>query len=159
MAAAILARLRYPGDLAEVVTILIRLHMFQLPVHPSDAALRRLLNKAGSPDRLRDLVELRRADIVATGRTCWQSAAIWQELKERTEEILAAGGAFSLRDLAIGGEDVMRLTGLSPGPEVGRILAALLEKVLEDPMLNERGKLEALVRGMPKGTSEDQATP
>ena len=159
MSTAILARLRYPGELIEAVTVLVRLHMFQLPVHPSGAALRRLLNKAGSPDRLRDLVELRRADIVATGRTCWQSTAIWQELKERVEEILAAGAAFSLRDLAIDGEDVMRLRGLGPGPEVGRILAALLERVLEDPALNERGKLETLVHDLLDDSAKGESAP
>jgi hypothetical protein len=32
----------------------------------------------------------------------------------------------------------MRTLGLPPGPEVGRVLAALLEQVIEQPGLNTR---------------------
>lgn len=157
MAREILGRLRYPGDLTETVARLVRLHMFQLTVHPSDASLRHLLNKAGGPECLRDLVELRRADVVATGRTCWQAAEVWRELRDRVEEVLAAGAAFSLRDLAIDGADVMRLLGLAPGPEVGRVLNQLLDRVLEDPALNEREALLRVVKDLPRtctGTGE-----
>jgi tRNA nucleotidyltransferase (CCA-adding enzyme) len=45
--------------------------------------------------------------------------------------------------LAIDGNDLIRELGLEPGPEVGRLLDALLQAVIEDPGLNER---EALLR-------------
>jgi tRNA nucleotidyltransferase (CCA-adding enzyme) len=48
------------------------------------------------------------------------------------------------RDLAVRGDDLLTL-GLR-GPEVGRVLDALLERVLEDPALNERDTLLALTR-------------
>ncbi|HET7457555.1 MAG TPA: hypothetical protein VFJ74_07860 [Gemmatimonadaceae bacterium] len=46
-------------------------------------------------------------------------------------------------DLAIDGEDLMRL-GIPPGPILGKILLALLARVIEDPSLNTREKLTAL---------------
>jgi hypothetical protein len=40
---------------------------------------------------------------------------------------LAAGAAFSIRDLAIDGRALMQELGLKPGPDLGRILRALLD--------------------------------
>lgn len=48
------------------------------------------------------------------------------------------------RDLALRGDDLLAL-GLR-GPDVGRVLDALLERVLEEPALNERERLLALAR-------------
>ncbi|HEU4997057.1 MAG TPA: CCA tRNA nucleotidyltransferase [Gemmatimonadaceae bacterium] len=45
-----------------------------------------------------------------------------------------------LRDLAVDGDDLRQL-GIAPGPELGRILAALLDLVLGDPGLNTRERL------------------
>ncbi|MCJ7685032.1 MAG: CCA tRNA nucleotidyltransferase, partial [Desulfobacteraceae bacterium] len=50
------------------------------------------------------------------------------------------------QDLAVDGNVVMEITGLSPGPEVGRILRDLSEKVLDHPELNTREDLAALLR-------------
>ncbi|NLG84949.1 MAG: HD domain-containing protein, partial [Firmicutes bacterium] len=146
MARGLLLRLRFAGETVTRVTRLVRLHMFQLSSPPSTAALSRLLQKAGGPEGLRDLLELRRADILATGRLTWSTAAKWRELMARVEDFLAGRPAFSLRDLAIDGHDVMRILGIGPGPAVGAALRALLEKVLENPTLNNREDLERLLR-------------
>jgi hypothetical protein len=46
----------------------------------------------------------------------------------------------------------MRALGIGPGPEVGRALHALLDRVLEDPGLNERERLLALLGEMGRTT-------
>ena len=51
----------------------------------------------------------------------------------------------AINGLAIGGADVMQVLGTSAGPVVGQVLRALLERVIEDPSLNERERLLALV--------------
>ena len=53
-----------------------------------------------------------------------------------------------MTDLAIDGKDVMRVLGILPSRRIGEVLEQLLEKVLDDPKLNERETLEALVREM-----------
>lgn len=146
MTESALARLRFPGEMAAAAARLIRLHMFQLPPDPSEAAMRRLMQKAGGPAGLRDLIELRRADMVATGRLNPLGARYWSLLRDRAEEIIAAGGDFTLRHLAVDGWDVMQVLGIPPGPEVGRILRRLLEKVQDDPSLNEQVRLEEILR-------------
>lgn len=50
-----------------------------------------------------------------------------------------------LGDLAIDGDD-LRTLGIPPGPNVGKILLALLEVVLEDPSANTRDRLLAEAR-------------
>lgn len=53
---------------------------------------------------------------------------------------VAARDPIDLRDLALDGDD-LRQAGIQPGPEMGKILAALLALVVEDPRLNTRDRL------------------
>ena len=53
------------------------------------------------------------------------------------QEILNRRDAVTLKDLAISGSDLIA-EGMSPGRQIGETLAALLDKVLEDPGLNTR---------------------
>jgi hypothetical protein len=39
----------------------------------------------------------------------------------------------------------MRILGIGPGRQIGVVLERLLERVLDDPSLNERARLEALI--------------
>jgi len=48
---------------------------------------------------------------------------------------------FSVADLKVSGDDVMKVLNLSPGPLVGRVLNQLLEEVVEDKKKNERKHL------------------
>ena len=50
-----------------------------------------------------------------------------------------------VKDLAIHGGDVMRILGVPPSRIVGEVLEKLLERVIDDPALNEKEKLAALV--------------
>ena len=52
--------------------------------------------------------------------------------------ILAAAHAFTLRDLAVDGKDVMRELRLPAGPSVGALLEKLLEEVIDHPERNDR---------------------
>ncbi len=44
------------------------------------------------------------------------------------------------------GDDLIAELGLEPGPRIGRLLAVLVDAVLEDPALNDRETLLALAR-------------
>ena len=50
-----------------------------------------------------------------------------------------------LSELAIGGKDLIAI-GVKPGPDMGRILKVLLDRVLEEPELNTREQLLAIVK-------------
>ena len=51
-------------------------------------------------------------------------------------------------DLKINGNDVMKVTGLKPGKEVGEVLTKLLDMVIDNPELNEK---ETLIKLAKKG--------
>jgi hypothetical protein len=53
---------------------------------------------------------------------------------------LASGRAFTLKDLAVSGKDLMEI-GIAGGKMMGVILKELMETVLDDPTQNTREKL------------------
>ena len=63
----------------------------------------------------------------------------WRALRHEID----SGVPLRVGDLALDGRDLIRL-GLRPGPEFGRLLDALLARVLTDPTLNDRETLEAM---------------
>lgn len=131
-----LERLKFSQEFKEKVLHLISHHLFSYPTTP--AGLRRFLRRVG-PEAVEDLLELRRADILGTDPEA--NLLALEEFSRRLEEIRQKKAAFSLKDLAINGYDVMECLNLSPGPAVGKALNYLLERVLEDPSLNTRETL------------------
>jgi poly(A) polymerase/tRNA nucleotidyltransferase (CCA-adding enzyme) len=69
-----------------------------------------------------------------------------EELQMRIDKILAEENALHIKDLKVDGADVMREQNIPPGPRVGKVLEGLLEKVLDDPALNEHEKLLEMIR-------------
>jgi tRNA nucleotidyltransferase (CCA-adding enzyme) len=55
--------------------------------------------------------------------------------------MLAAGAAFSAKDLAVDGKVLMQGLGIPPGRIIGEMLAHLVERVIDEPALNEREAL------------------
>lgn len=67
-----------------------------------------------------------------------------EKMKAKTEEIVAQGQCFSMKDLAINGRDVIA-AGVAPGPEVGRMLNGVLGQVLDGLVPNNREELLLLI--------------
>ncbi|MEW6307437.1 MAG: HD domain-containing protein [Bacillota bacterium] len=146
LARRILKRLKFDNQTVDGVSHLIKHHMaLHYQRQMKDPAIRRLIKRVGL-EHMDDLLRLREADRKASGKKPGPISKGTARLLRRIEQVLAQDAAFGLKDLAIDGHDVMTLTGLPPGPEVGRLLRELLEEVLEDPSLNTKPALEALVR-------------
>ncbi len=150
LAASILRRLRFPRETVERVAHLVRHHMFSYEGGWSDAAVRRFVARVGR-DALDELFALRRADNVGSGLPDGTGLA---ELEARVAAILRGPVVLDRRDLVIDGHDLIRELGLEPGPRLGRILDALLERVVADPGLNERPTLLLLARSLVAGEGE-----
>ncbi|HET7558659.1 MAG TPA: CCA tRNA nucleotidyltransferase [Limnochordia bacterium] len=109
-------------------------------------AIRRWVGRYGE-DWVRDLLALRRADHIASGH---RGQNPWADRMEaELGQVMAEAGALHVRDLAIGGHDVMEALGIPPGPAVGAALDWLLDAVLDDPVLNERTALLARLAEWP----------
>ncbi len=122
----------------------------RLVIHPafplegwSPAELRRFLHRIG-PEHLDDFFALRAGDI---GAHCSEIEHLQklQTLRDQLSKMLEESPALQLSDLAIDGQAVMARLGIDPGPRIGQILKALLERVLEDPSLNQKEILLQLV--------------
>lgn len=157
LADQLLERFRFPNDERAAIVHLVRQHMFDYRAEWSDAAIRRWLGRVGI-DAVADLFDLRIADALGCGLQP-ASPRAWDELRERIEQQLARADALSVRDLQVDGRDVMATLELVPGPGVGEVLEALLERVLEHPELNDRERLIALMREpLVKGNAGSSAT-
>jgi tRNA nucleotidyltransferase (CCA-adding enzyme) len=145
MADAICRRLKLANADRERVVAMVKNHMFFYMPDWSDGTIRRFVRRVGGQEGLADLFALREGDV--RGRGFGEDpAAEMGELKRRISEVAHEDAALKVTDLAIDGRDVMRILGIPPSREIGVLLERLLERVLDDPSLNEREKLEALLR-------------
>ena len=144
MAVTICQRLKLPGAERESVERLVANHMFYYTPEWTDGTVRRFLRRVGVAE-LPALLALREADVAGRGFD-EQPDKETRELKQRVAEVVSADAALTVKDLAVGGRDVMQALAIPPGPTVGQVLEALLERVLDDPSLNTPERLLALAR-------------
>jgi len=67
------------------------------------------------------------------------------EMRQLYQEIIKKQECVTLRQLAVGGRELMDL-GMKPGRELGSMLSELLEYVLDDPARNDKEILCAYVK-------------
>jgi len=143
MADAIARRLKLSAADRERVVAMVAQHMFFYSPDWTDGTVRRFVRRIGS-ESLPALFALREGDIA--GRGFGEDPEVeLGELRRRIAEVASADAALKVTDLAIDGKDVMRVLGVSPGRIIGVVLERLLERVLDDPALNQRETLEALL--------------
>ncbi|OGC23001.1 hypothetical protein A2291_00935 [candidate division WOR-1 bacterium RIFOXYB2_FULL_42_35] len=143
-AETILKRLKFSNADIKKTTNLIAQHMFNYTSGWTDAAVRRFIRRIGGVENIADLFAVRLADTKAMKSKI--GTKYLQELKKRINKIVRAENALHVRDLKVDGQDVMLTLKISAGPKVGEVLNALLEKVLDDPQLNERKTLLELIK-------------
>jgi poly(A) polymerase len=134
LARAAMTRLRFSNLEIERVSKLVQMHLrpvFYQPGEWGDGAVRKLARDAG--DLLWTLMALARADIAASA---YPHAEKLDDLETRLRRVLAESPT-RLR-LPVTGEDIMRVRGLGPGPEVGRVKERLEALVLEGTLPPER---------------------
>jgi len=73
----------------------------------------------------------------------YRLAEIKIRLKKLFNEIKSCS-ALSISNLAITGNDIINITGIAPGPDIGKIKQLLFKKVLDDPELNNFDELKKL---------------
>lgn len=134
MAEIILDRLKTDKDTGARIITLIRYH--DTPLERDLKSVKRMLNKLGA-ELFFDLVKLQRADNMGQAPQFRNRQQKLDEVEALAREILQTKDCFSLKDLAISGRDLIEL-GLSPGPELGKMLNQLLETVIEGTLPNEK---------------------
>jgi tRNA nucleotidyltransferase/poly(A) polymerase len=129
-------RLRFSNKDKDKLFRLVRYHQFTVDEHQTYSALRRFIRKVGLED-VPDMLDLRIGDRLGGGaaETSWRL----EEYKKRLVEVQKQ--PFTVKDLKIDGNDVMKVLGIKPGPKVGQVLDKLFEDVVEKKIENERETL------------------
>ena len=127
-------RLKFSKIEKERIVSLIRWHMFGVNENQTDAAIRRFLRKIGT-ENVQDMMDIRVADRLGSGRPAnsWRLKLFREKIEEQLKP-----AKFSINDLAIDGNDIMKTLQIKPGPKVGEILQKLFEEVDKDLSKNNK---------------------
>jgi len=143
MTASIADRLKLSSAEKQRVVGMVEHHMFSCDPGQKPAGMRRFLRRVG-PELVPDLLALRIGDVVGKGLGEDATAKV-NPFREALERVQQEPQLLSTRDLAVEVADVMRELAVAPGPRVGEVLKSLLERVTEEPTLNTREALLALL--------------
>lgn len=143
IAKIILERLRYPKDFTETVVNLISIH--DLRIQPDRIIIKKVLKNIGS-DNFSMLMKIQMADVLS------QSSYHQQEKIDKLNkvnsifrDIMDNDECFSLKYLKVNGSDLMSC-GMSKGKIIGDTLNLLLNKVIENTLINDKETLLQYVR-------------
>ncbi len=134
-------RLRLSKKELDKLFRLTRWHMFTASEMQTDKSVRRFIRRVTLP-LVDEMIALRRADRIGSGarETSWR----WELFKKRIAEVQKQ--PFSIKDLKVNGEDVMKILKIKPGRKVGEVLNKLFAQVEEKPELNERETLLGMIK-------------
>lgn len=138
MTRANMDRLRFDHKTRDDVVELVYHH--DALVAPTGRSVRKWLNKLGEKQFFR-LMDVRLADMLAhTEGTQDEKIEQRTRIIEIAKQIIAANQCFSLKDLAVNGNDVIR-DGIPEGPMVGAALQVALDGVIEERVTNDKQEL------------------
>ena len=133
-----LQRLRCDNKTRERVVRLIKLH--DAPIEESEIVIKKKLSKYGE-DLFFDLIALKRADTKGLAPEFHSRKEHFDILQSIAKKLLSEKPCFSLKDLAVNGNDIAEL-GFK-GREIGEVLNKLLNTVIENRIPNEKTSLLA----------------
>lgn len=140
-----LEKLRFSISDIRYIDAVIKTHMRPLREDTTPRAVRRLLAFLKSHDiTWQEFMRIRIADKSAN---LAKSPYTMTDIKVRISIIQkemyhTKGTAFTLRDLALNGHEIMEILNIPPGKTVGKIMKQLFEMVLDNPELNRHTTLK-----------------
>lgn len=142
MARTILGRLNFDRKTIKAVSALIKEHMNDFE-NISELSIKRLIRRVG-PDNIDRLFELQLADIKGSALSSRDPERI-TKIRNKCSEVLSRREPLTVHDLDISGYDLFSL-GYPPGKEIGEVMDYLLDQVIDNPSLNQRDTLIALLK-------------
>jgi len=153
IAASILKRLKFDNKSSEKILKLVKYH--DIDINPEPKAVRKAVSKIGA-ELFPDLLKVIEADKSAQNPKFFEKRLkALKRIKEIFDEIEANGQCTSIRELALSGHDLISL-GFKQGKGIKKALDLLLEKVIENPELNEREKLIKIAQSIKNSTLNDK---
>lgn len=146
LAETIMRRLKMDNDTIEQVCRLVRNHDYGLSGKgPGIKSFRKFIAQLGA-EYFEDYLAIRKGDMAGQSDcNLEQRKYVIAHMQEMYAEIMEQKQCLKMSELAVGGKDLIEL-GVKPGPDMGRILKDLLNRVLDTPELNTREQLLAIVK-------------
>ncbi|MDD3225575.1 MAG: CCA tRNA nucleotidyltransferase [Clostridium sp.] len=136
IAKKILTRLKYDNNTIKIVCILVKEHMV-VANQMKDPALKRFMARVGTQN-LPELYNLLSADL--KGHKPPYDFSRITRLKKSIQNIIDKKEPFSLKQLAVNGNDLINI-GYKKDPSLGNELKELLDIVIKNPALNTKSSL------------------
>lgn len=146
---SIMKRLRFDNETRNNVVKLVYYHDATFEV--GKKYVKRWLNKIGEK-QFRRLLEVRKADIKGQ-KPDYEKSRIDKvnNIENILDEILQEQECFSLKDLAVNGNDVKKTMNLKEGKDVGYCLNEILKRVIDGELNNNRDDLIYWMTGVADG--------
>ncbi len=132
-----LTRLHFDRQTIDEVKVLILHHDDDLS--PADHLLKRVLNRLGEKSAL-NLIEIQKADVYGQHPDKLERIAVLDNLAVRMRQLIDENACFSLKNLAVTGEDLISI-GYKSDRFLGDTLGVLLDLVMQEKLPNERATL------------------
>lgn len=148
----IMKRLRFDNETRHNIVELVYYHDATFEV--GKKYVKRWLNKIGEK-QFRRLLEVRRADIKGQNPD-YEKSRIEKvdNIESILEDVLQEQECFSLKDLAVNGNDVKKTMNLKEGKDVGHWLDEILKRVIDGELKNNRDDLIYWMIGIADGWIE-----
>lgn len=144
----IMRRLRFDNETREKLVELLTHHDFEIPTCKKH--VKRWLNKIGKNQFVR-LLCVKEADIKAQNSKFYDRLDEVHEVYSHLHEIEEDNECFSLKDLAINGDDVKRCMYIKEDKYVGYWLNGMLQLVMDGYLPNDREELCRYMIGLADG--------
>lgn len=134
----ILTRLRFDNDTKNKVVTLVAFHdspiMVNTSTSPDRKRLKKIMSQIGA-ELIFPLMEIKYCDNSAQNPAYYRGDEFYEETKSIINEIITEKECFSIKDLAINGNDLMEIG--YKGKKIGEILNTLLNMVISEKIEND----------------------
>lgn len=141
IARVVLERLRYPKKFISYVLFLIENH--GISINDTEKCIRKALLRYGEKEFF-DLIKIHIYDTKGKNPAYMCECELFENITKATQELIDEMGCFSLKDLAVKGDDLTEIG--YKGEDVGQALSFLLKSVAERRCENDRDRLLAYLK-------------
>lgn len=143
----IMTRLRFDNDTKNKVITLVKFHdspiMVQDGIFPDRRRIKRIMSQIGE-ELIYDLIEIKRCDNSAQNPQFYRGDGFYKSTYDMIDEIIAEKECFSLKDLKINGNDLLRMG--YEGKKIGEILRKCLDGVIDGEIKNDYEEIKEFIK-------------
>ena len=140
-----LKELRFSNEDIDKIIKLVKFHMRDIQLDSQDKTIRKLISEFTNLGiDFKDYLRLRFADQTGNLKKI-NDIKLKIQLGKKINKIANSSESLTIKDLKITGQDIMKILNIKPGPIIGNTLKILLDKVIENPDLNNFEDLKRIV--------------